>query len=625
MGRRTQTEEEIGLNLAEQLDWQFAERDDEAIEQALRRGEAIDAVYTLDEAGLLDGFFAFLKEAKMMEHWLTFSIERVHHVFLPAIYFVLLYGTRVLYGIESTNALPNLLFSNVAVMTLIGFNAYQVMNGMTQRGKKLRTESSEYTLMDPQTLADTICKTTPQELERLFNGTIHCLAAFGVFMAEVMVAVDGTQVATTCHFLGCGCLKVTKRKRTEAGIEVKVVELVFGWRLIALIDLVTLIPLAIKIVQIQEHETPHLVELVQQAQENLKPYSRIRWLVADRAYVDGPRLYELHQMGIAFVVIAKVDMVARSTALALSANAPVHERIELVRRGHGGVATTEEWVTRVIPVTDIRTWDNYRPSKMPGKRLSRKDRPALNAVVLTLWRNKSPSKHGARVYLTNAPVDNPWVIVDAYDDRSWIENGLFRNSKQFLRMTRWFPKKNEIGVRSHLTFVMLIFATTTTYRLWDKSQAKVSRQVWDHQIDKVTHRVVAVDSGEVTDEPAPAHPGLTHLSSKVVPQLPVGVSPKADKREKEPPTNTTEDEAEKALEQEHTDFLAHSLLGGQGLTRWRRQLKRENRNKVIVFIGRQYAIFDLHHFLLLVGVHLRDPMPQQSQVPNVGKNQSGIP
>lgn len=625
MGRSTQTEEEIGLNLAEQLDWQFAERNDEGIEQALRRGEEIDAVYTLDEAGLLDGFFAFLKEAKIMEHWLTFSIKRIHHIFLPAIYFVLLYGVRVLYGIESTNALPSLLFSNVAVMTLIGFNAYQVMNGMTQRGKKLRTESSEYTLMDPQTLAEAICKTAPQELERLFNGTIHCLAAFGVFMAEVMVAVDGTQVATTPHFVGCGCLKVTKRKRTQAGIEVKEIELVFGWRLIALIDLATLIPLAIKIVQIQEHETPHLVSLVQQAQENLAPHSRIRWLVADRAYVDGPSLYELHRMGIAFVVIAKVDMIARSTALALSANAPIYERIELVRRGHGGVATTDEWLTRVIPVTGIRTWDNYRPPKLPGKRLSRKEHPALNAVVLTLWRNKPPSQHGARVYLTNAPVDNPWVIVDAYDDRSWIENGLFRNSKQFLRMTRWFPKKNDSGVRSHLTFVMLILATATAYRLWDKAQSGAVHHVWDHQIDKVTHRIVDADSGEVTDEPAPTHPGLTHLSSQIVPQLPTGVSPETDEREMELPPNTTEDDADNALEQEQTDFLAHSLLGGQGLTRWRRQLKREHRNKVIVFIGRQYAIFDLHYFLLLVGVHLRDPMRQQSQVPDVGRNQSGIP
>jgi hypothetical protein len=37
---------------------------------------------------------------------------------------------------------------------------------------------------------------------------------------------------------------------------------VFGWRLIALLDLRTLNPLAIKIVPIQAHEAPHLAAAV---------------------------------------------------------------------------------------------------------------------------------------------------------------------------------------------------------------------------------------------------------------------------------------------------------------------------------------------------------------------------
>jgi len=64
----------------------------------------------------LDGFFAFLREQHILEHWHTFVIEGVCRVFLPARYFLLLYGTRILLGIPSTNALPELLFSNVALM-----------------------------------------------------------------------------------------------------------------------------------------------------------------------------------------------------------------------------------------------------------------------------------------------------------------------------------------------------------------------------------------------------------------------------------------------------------------------------------------------------------------------------
>jgi hypothetical protein len=91
-----------------------------------------------------------------MVHWQSFQLEAVQRVFLPAIAFVLLYGVRVLFGIESTNALPQLLFSNVAVMSLIGFTAYQVAHGLTERGAAVRTEASRYALMDPQTLAETI-------------------------------------------------------------------------------------------------------------------------------------------------------------------------------------------------------------------------------------------------------------------------------------------------------------------------------------------------------------------------------------------------------------------------------------------------------------------------------------
>jgi hypothetical protein len=64
----------------------------------------------------------------------------------------------MLFGINSMNALPALLFSKIAVMTLIGFNARVVKEGMSKRGQSQRTNARPYVLMDPQTLAETICK-----------------------------------------------------------------------------------------------------------------------------------------------------------------------------------------------------------------------------------------------------------------------------------------------------------------------------------------------------------------------------------------------------------------------------------------------------------------------------------
>ena len=316
MGHKRQTAEDTHENLCELLDWQFAERNDQAVAQALRSGQGVDTVYGLDEAGLLDGFFAFLDETGIKAHWQTLVSAGVRNGFLPAILFVLLYGTRVLFGIESSNALPALLFSNVAAMTLIGFNAHQVADGMSRRGAKQRRAVSEYTLLDPQTLANAVCKISTAALQDLFNGTIRALAAFGVFMAEVMVAVDGTRIVTAPTFPGCGQQAVSESQRNRRGLQVEVSQLLFGWRLIALLNLRTLIPLAIQSVPIQAHEAPYLVALVEQAQANLAPHSRLSRLVIDRAYVDGASLHALHELGITFVVIAKAHMVVRKVALA---------------------------------------------------------------------------------------------------------------------------------------------------------------------------------------------------------------------------------------------------------------------------------------------------------------------
>jgi hypothetical protein len=330
-----------------------------------------------------------------------------------------------------------------------------------------------------------------------------------------------------------------------------------------------------------------LLELVGQAQHNLEPYSRIRWLVVDRAYVDGPSLYALHEMGIKFVVIAKTNMKIYATACRLSPQALIHERVETHRHGHGSQAWTEPGVSRVRAVTDLRDWAAYRPPTQPGKHLAYRDRPALNAVVVQQWHNQTPTG-GARVYLTNLSVTNPWPVVDAYDDRSWIENGLFRQNKQFGRLTRWFPQKSEAGVRSHLLFVMLIFAVATAYRLWDKQSADSPVPSAPPTQPPVVYRQIDPQTGQVTDLPTPPPASATHLAS----HLPLVTNPHL-----QPPSTATPD---------RMPPLAYSLLDGQGTARWRRELAQQNRDKVIVFKDHRYGIFDTHELMVLSGIPVRD-------------------
>ncbi len=61
MAGKKQAQEEIRRNLIDNLSWQAAQRDDERVAQAIHEGKELDAVYSLDEVGLLDGFFHFPK------------------------------------------------------------------------------------------------------------------------------------------------------------------------------------------------------------------------------------------------------------------------------------------------------------------------------------------------------------------------------------------------------------------------------------------------------------------------------------------------------------------------------------------------------------------------------------
>ena len=161
---------------------------------------------------------------------------------------------------------------------------------------------------------------------------------------------------------------------------------------------------------------------------------------------------------------------------------------------------------------------------------------------------------------------------------------MFRNSKQFWRLTRWFPQKTEIGVHSHLTFVVLVLAVATAYRLWNQAQAGVVVEAPDHQIAQVVHQVIDAQTGEVRVPPAAKRPQRTHLASCMEELY-------------TPPTKPT------------VPVWSHEQLEGQGPLRWRRRLRRENRDKVIVFVGHQYGIFHASELLVLSGVPVRELPP----------------
>jgi Transposase DDE domain len=460
----------------ERLSWQWASRDDAQVAQALYAGEEVEEIHELSEAGLLDEFFVFLEQVGMLGVLEQMELPGVQRVLIPTVQFLLLYLLKVLFGGQSMNELPQVLFSHVALMELIGFNARQVEEGLTKRGDAQRTTKQKQGPLSPQSLADNISKLSREQMEGLCNQMVQALVAWGLLDGERIAALDGSKLETPKSYAGCGTLKQTRRVKVKGQQERATEEYyVYGWKVLVLIDVPTRLPLAMKVVQIQEYEGRWLLPLLQQAQRNLGTRGRISTIVIDRGYLDGEDLWQVDQLGIIFVVVGKAHMAVTQDAQALAKGERAQVRERVVRHGHGKTATQERLRTELVGIEGLTTYDAYGDAQQTqyAHRRDYEGQP-INAVVVRRWDNRVPATDGT-VYLTNGAVRDPFVTFDRYDGRSVIENGIFKEGKYPWHLDR-FPKRTEAAVIVHVHFTMLVMALCTAFRLWQAKLATAPTQ-----------------------------------------------------------------------------------------------------------------------------------------------------
>ena len=453
------------------LNWQVAWRDDEKVAQALYAGETIEEMHDLSDAGLLDEFFVFLKELGMLEAFEQVSQTGVKRTLLPTVQFVLLYFLKVLLGGESMNELPRVLFSDLALMELVGFNAHQCENGLTKRGDASRTTKKKQGPLTAQCLADNICKLTQEEMERLFNSMVQVLARRKFFTGNLLVALDGSKVPTPQSYEGCGKLKQTRKVKVKGQKEPVTEEYyLYGWKVLVLIEGQTRLPLAMKLVPIQDYEGKWLVPLLEQAQRNLGMHAYIGTIVVDRGYLDGEDLWRVHQKGVMFVICGKSSMAVTQDAQGLAKAERVVGRERVVRRGHGKSATDQRVRTELVGLEALTSYDQYGDTEYTqnAHRSEYVGQP-INAVVVRKWETRVPQT-GGTVYLTNGEVRDPFVVFDTYDWRSVIENGIFKEGKHPWHLLN-FPKRTEAAVVVHCHLTLLVMGLTTAFRLWQQQQA----------------------------------------------------------------------------------------------------------------------------------------------------------
>lgn len=183
--------DEIPPNVAERLCWEVARRDGARVARRLYRQQAVDGADRLDEAAVLDDFFYVLQAIGVMTlleevHGIAIQYEMVR--FVP---YVVLDGLKTRFGIECIKAWPMSLFSDEALIRLVGYNTQQVHQGICQRGATKRQEERVPGPMSPDTLAKRLVKWNFRDREVVFNGAIRALAQGSIFGAKVAGIADG--------------------------------------------------------------------------------------------------------------------------------------------------------------------------------------------------------------------------------------------------------------------------------------------------------------------------------------------------------------------------------------------------------------------------------------------------
>src|SRR5205823_7712896 len=100
-------------------------------------------------------------------------------------------------------------------------------------------------------------------LEQLFNQMGQLLARRGMFSGKLLVALDGSKLPTPKSYEGCGKLKQTRSVKVKGQKEAATEEYyLYGWKVLVLIEVQTRLPLAMKVVKIQEYEGRWLIPLL---------------------------------------------------------------------------------------------------------------------------------------------------------------------------------------------------------------------------------------------------------------------------------------------------------------------------------------------------------------------------
>jgi hypothetical protein len=130
----------LHTRLGEIAGWQTASRDDAQVARDLNQTRAVDRVHALDEAAFFDEFFHYLKTIGVYPLLEGLDPGKRVGPLLPFLQLVLFTLMRCVGGVQSMLATRDLLLTDQSLMGILGFNAHQIENGSNRRGLDRQSE-----------------------------------------------------------------------------------------------------------------------------------------------------------------------------------------------------------------------------------------------------------------------------------------------------------------------------------------------------------------------------------------------------------------------------------------------------------------------------------------------------
>lgn len=172
-------------------------RDDAAVVKALYETKTVDDVEALDTITFFDQFFTFLKELNVLALFAELDPGTRVRASISWMAMVGVYVMRIVLGIPSMPQMKGLILTDAALMAMFGLAAF-VERGVTRRGlSRAHCLPKLRGAFSGEVIADTLVKMPLMSLARMFNAVIRILAIAGYFPKKVHAVVDCTDREAT--------------------------------------------------------------------------------------------------------------------------------------------------------------------------------------------------------------------------------------------------------------------------------------------------------------------------------------------------------------------------------------------------------------------------------------------